>query len=65
MKNKKLLMHACCGPCFTYIENDLKKNGLKLENGKYIKVDYTACFYNPNIHPKVEYERKKEAFETL
>lgn len=65
MKNRKLLMHACCGPCFTYIEHDLKENGLKLEDGSYMKVDYTACFYNPNIHPKVEYERRKEAFETL
>lgn len=59
---KKLLMHACCAPCFTYIENDLKKNGLKNPDGTYEKVDYTACFYNPNIHPKVEYERRKNAF---
>ena len=55
-------MHACCAPCFTYIENDLKKNGLKNPDGTYEKVDYTACFYNPNIHPKVEYERRKNAF---
>ena len=55
-------MHACCAPCFTYIENDLKKNGLKNFDGTYEKVDYTACFYNPNIHPKVEYERRKNAF---
>ncbi len=59
---KKLLIHACCAPCFTYIENDLKENGLKLRDGGYERVDYTACFYNPNIHPKVEYERRKNAF---
>jgi hypothetical protein len=65
IKKEKLLMHACCGPCFTYIENDLRENGLKLEDGSYKKIEYTACFYNPNIHPKVEYERRKEAFKNL
>lgn len=59
---RKLLMHACCAPCFVYIEKDLKENGL-LVNEMYEKVDYTACFYNPNIHPKVEYERRKNAFK--
>ena len=59
---KKLLMHACCAPCFVYIEDELRKKGLRNEDGSYEKVDYTACFYNPNIHPKVEYERRKEAF---
>ena len=62
---KKLLMHACCGPCFTYIEHDLKTNGMLREDGTYEKVDYTAFFYNPNIHPKVEYERRKQAFIQL
>ena len=58
---RKLLMHACCAPCFVYIEKDLKEKGL-LINETYEKVDYTACFYNPNIHPKVEYERRKNTF---
>lgn len=58
---RKLLMHACCAPCFVYIEKDLKENGL-LINETYEKVEYTACFYNPNIHPKVEYERRKNTF---
>lgn len=56
-------MHTCCAPCFTYIENDLKLNGIKNKVGELEKVDYTALFYNPNIHPKVEYERRKKAFE--
>lgn len=60
---RKLLMHACCAPCFAYIEKDLRENGLLKTNGEYEKVDYTACFYNPNIHPKVEYERRKKTFE--
>ena len=59
---RKLLMHCCCAPCFTYIENDIKLNGILNEDGKKEKVDLTACFYNPNIHPRVEYERRKNAF---
>lgn len=59
---KKLLMHVCCAPCFAYIEKDLSENGFLID-GKYEKVDYTAFFYNPNIHPKVEYERRKKTFE--
>ena len=59
---RKLLMHCCCAPCFTYIENDIKLNGILNEEGKKEKVDLTACFYNPNIHPRVEYERRKNAF---
>ena len=62
---RKLLMHACCAPCFTYIQNDLEENGLKNEDGTYEKVDYTAIFYNPNIHPKVEYQRRRDAFITF
>lgn len=59
---KKLLMHCCCAPCFTYIENDIKENGIKNNDGNKEKVDLTAIFYNPNIHPKVEYQRRKNAF---
>lgn len=59
---RKLLMHTCCAPCFSYIEQDLKENGLLLASGEYEKVAYTACWYNPNIHPKVEYERRKQTF---
>ena len=55
-------MHCCCAPCFTYIENDIKLNGIKNKEGSLEKVDLTACFYNSNINPKVEYERRKNAF---
>lgn len=63
---KKLLMHVCCGPCFSYIEHDLRKNGLlNAEKLTYEKVDYTAFFYNFNIHKQDEYEKRKESFIKL
>ncbi len=59
---KKLLMHVCCAPCFAYIEKDLKENGIINEDMTREKVDFTACFYNPNIHPLVEYKRRRDTF---
>jgi hypothetical protein len=47
----KLLLHSCCAPCAGEIMLALKASF----------IDTTIFFYNPNIHPKQEYElRKKE-----
>jgi predicted adenine nucleotide alpha hydrolase (AANH) superfamily ATPase len=46
---KKVLMHSCCAPC----SGELME--LMLENN----IDLTIFFYNPNIHPKKEYEIRK------
>jgi epoxyqueuosine reductase len=45
----KVLMHSCCAPC----AGELME--VMLEN----KIDLTIFFYNPNIHPKKEYEIRK------
>ena len=58
---KRVLMHVCCAPCFIMIQEDIEKNGM-LVDGKREKVDLTAYWYNPNIHPKAEYERRKDSF---
>jgi len=47
---KKVLIHSCCAPC----SGELME--LMVENG----IDLTIYFYNPNIHPKKEYEIRKE-----
>ena len=47
----KVLMHSCCGPCAGPLMEKMVKSG----------IDLTIFFYNPNIHPRKEYEiRKKE-----
>ena len=43
----KLLLHACCGPCSSYVVEYLSKY-----------FDITIYYYNPNIYPKEEYERR-------
>lgn len=44
-----LLLHACCGPCSSYVIEYLAKI-----------FDITIYYYNPNIHPKEEYFRRLE-----
>ena len=42
-----LLLHACCGPCSSYVLEYLTK---------YFEI--TIYYYNPNIYPKEEYSRR-------
>ena len=46
-KRPSLLLHACCGPCSSYVLEYLCKH-----------FDITVLFYNPNIYPQEEYERR-------
>jgi len=46
----KLLLHTCCGPCFLGVWEELGTRD----------VEVTNYFYNPNIYPEEEYERRLE-----
>lgn len=46
---KKLLLHSCCAPCSTSCIERLTKY-----------FDITILYYNPNIEPKEEYEKRKK-----
>lgn len=48
----KILLHSCCAPC------SLKPFALLGEAGH----DVVPYFYNPNIHPYKEYERRRDTF---
>ena len=48
----KLLLHACCGPCSSYVLEYLNRF-----------FDITIFYYNPNIHPEAEYTRRLEELE--
>ena len=51
---KKLLLHACCGPCSPYVLQRLRA-----------EFDVCGFFYNPNIHPIREYEFRRQELERL
>ena len=42
-----LLLHACCAPCSSYVLEYLSA-----------RFAITLFYYNPNIHPQAEYERR-------
>ena len=46
---KKILLHSCCAPCAGEVMEAIVHSGLDLK----------VFFYNPNIHPKEEYEIRK------
>lgn len=50
---QKFLLHTCCGPCSIAIIDELRRGELLFAP--------TVFFYNPNIHPLEEYERRREA----
>ncbi|MDR0329064.1 MAG: epoxyqueuosine reductase QueH, partial [Rickettsia sp.] len=45
----KVLLHSCCAPCSGELIEKMLMSGINL----------TIFFYNPNIHPKKEYEIRK------
>lgn len=47
---KRVLLHSCCVVCCGAIVEQLKAAG----------IDCTIFFYNPNIQPQEEYERRKD-----
>jgi len=50
----KLLLHVCCGPDATIPIVDLKKD-----------YDLTCFWYDPNIQPKKEYQKRLKAFQKV
>ena len=47
----KLLLHTCCAPCSIKCVQALREEG----------VEPTAYWYNPNIHPLMEYRARRDA----
>ena len=46
---KKILLHSCCAPCSSHVISYLTNF-----------FDITIFYYNPNISPKSEYEKRKK-----
>lgn len=49
----KLLMHMCCAPCAVYPNKLLQDEGIAV----------AGLFYNPNIHPREEYDHRRQTVE--
>ena len=53
--DRRMLLHTCCGPCTIYPLQ-------RLRSKEWIVHGF---FYNPNIHPYQEWEKRKEGLEAL
>ncbi len=53
-RGQRLLLHICCAPCATYSVRRLREIGWSVE----------GLWFNPNIHPFGEHERRREALAT-
>ncbi|MBR4262416.1 MAG: epoxyqueuosine reductase QueH [Bacilli bacterium] len=51
---KRLLLHACCAPCSSYVLEYLTNY-----------FDITILYYNPNIYPKEEFDKRFEELTKL
>jgi len=49
------LVHICCAPCFLYPYKTLLGEGFEVH----------GLFYNPNIHPYTEYQKRLSALKEL
>ena len=49
----KLLMHTSCAPCSVYCIDSLRKEG----------IEQTVYWYNPNIHPYIEYKTRRDTLK--
>lgn len=47
---QRLLLHSCCAPCSGEVMEAVKASG----------IEFSIFFYNPNIHPRKEYELRKD-----
>ncbi len=49
----KILLHLCCGPCTIFPLRILREGGAEVH----------GFFYNPNIHPYQEFQRRLQTLE--
>jgi len=50
---KKVLMHTCCAPCSIYCIDSLRSED----------IEPTLFWYNPNIHPYIEYKTRRDCLK--
>lgn len=49
----KLLLHTCCAPCSVYCIETLRNEGIEPD----------LYWYNPNIHPYMEYKARRDTLK--
>lgn len=60
-QKRVVLLHICCGICASGVITQLKEQDSTSNNG----FDVIGFFYNPNIHPQDEYQKRLEVVKDL
>ena len=55
MSEEKILLLSCCAPCSCAVIEKMAQDG----------ADFAVAFYNPNIRPKEEYEKRRDENERV
>lgn len=55
LKINNILLHTCCAPCATYSIEQLRKEGAEV----------SAFWFNPNIHPLEEYQKRLQTLRSF
>ena len=53
-RRPRVLLHSCCGPCSSAVLEYLTKH-----------FELTLLWYNPNIYPESEFEKRRETLQKL
>lgn len=53
VQRPRMLLHTCCAPCSTHVLEVLG-----------VTFDLTLYFYDPNIHPMEEYEKRRDEMKS-
>lgn len=51
----KILLHTCCAPCLIFPLEELRKKEYEVQ----------GYFYNPNVHPFAEYEKRMDTVQSF
>lgn len=55
MEKTDILLHTCCAPCATYTVERLKQEGASV----------SAFWFNPNIHPLQEHQKRLQTLQSF
>lgn len=55
INDEKILLLSCCAPCSCAVIRKLKDDG----------INFAVLFYNPNIYPSSEYEKRRDEQKNL
>ncbi len=61
----KLLIHACCTDCLLKMVESIKSENVGAYGNTPLQTEMAVYYYNPNIHPRSEYQSRLKAMQLM